>query len=115
MDSCFTISTASAVPLSRPEAAISSRTRTGAASRGAAQDILDAAVDEAIGHAIPADQKAVARFESHGAGLGFNLLRVCTEDFLQDISLGMVFRLTLVDLAVSEKPADIGEIHPAWT
>ena len=29
---------------------------------GAAQDILDAAVEEAIGHAIPAEQKAVARF-----------------------------------------------------
>ncbi len=46
--------------------------------------------------------------EAHGANLGLDLLRFCAEDFLQDISLGVVFRLALIDLAVSKKPADIG-------
>ena len=77
---------------------------------GIAQDFFDATIEESIGHTIRAEQEAVAWLESHGSGLGFDLLRVRAEDFLQDISPGMVFRLALVDLAISKKPADIGVI-----
>jgi hypothetical protein len=77
--------------------------------RGGAQDVLDAAgVEETVGDDIRAVQESVAGLEAHGANLGLDLLRFCAEDFLQDISLGVVFRLALIDLAVSKKPADIG-------
>ena len=84
-------------------------------SRCVAQDILDVDVEEAIGHAIHAEQKPVARLETYGAHLGFDQLQVCAEDFLLDIAFKVTFRLALVDLTISKKPADIGEIQPART